>query len=224
MATRMLQRRGTAAEWAAANPILAAGEMGFETDTFVIKMGDGVTAWNSLGLPYVPTGGGTMTGALSLIAPTADAHAARKTDVDAVQTNLDTTKVIRARKIHTVSLYTTTLNVWENWGTALVIPDPSRESNIDAFVTAVAHDPGSEPRRVSLRLRISTDAGSTWNDGATFETGMPLINASNKRVVWSAAHGLEAVTPSGAIHIQVQAVESNTPESQFVSYHLTVMA
>lgn len=85
MATRMLQRRGTAAEWAAANPILASGEIGFETDTKLMKMGDGVTAWNDLLLPYVMTGGATMTGPLELIAPTGPAHAARKQDVDAVQ-------------------------------------------------------------------------------------------------------------------------------------------
>ena len=42
-------RRGTAAEWTAANPVLAAGELGLETDTGKTKIGDGVTAWNSLG-------------------------------------------------------------------------------------------------------------------------------------------------------------------------------
>ena len=45
MATRMIQRRGTAAEWTAANPVLAAGEIGFETDTTKFKFGDGTTAW-----------------------------------------------------------------------------------------------------------------------------------------------------------------------------------
>ncbi len=48
MATRMQQRRGTSAEWAAANPVLADGELGVEKDTRVIKMGDGTTAWNQL--------------------------------------------------------------------------------------------------------------------------------------------------------------------------------
>lgn len=48
MATRMQQRRGTAAEWTSVNPVLAAGEIGFETDTGKFKMGDGVNAWSSL--------------------------------------------------------------------------------------------------------------------------------------------------------------------------------
>lgn len=41
-------RRGTAAQWTTANPVLAAGEMGIETDTNKSKYGDGTTAWSSL--------------------------------------------------------------------------------------------------------------------------------------------------------------------------------
>lgn len=43
-------RRGTAAQWTSANPVLTAGEPGFETDTNKGKIGDGTTAWTSL--PY----------------------------------------------------------------------------------------------------------------------------------------------------------------------------
>lgn len=39
---------GTAAEWTAANPVLRARELGIETDTLNTKIGDGVTAWNTL--------------------------------------------------------------------------------------------------------------------------------------------------------------------------------
>jgi len=48
MATRMQQRRGTAAQWTSADPILAAGEIGFETDTGKFKIGDGTSVWSSL--------------------------------------------------------------------------------------------------------------------------------------------------------------------------------
>lgn len=53
MPTKIQLRRGTASEWMAANPILAAGETGFETDTKKAKVGDGSTAWNSLGYTFV---------------------------------------------------------------------------------------------------------------------------------------------------------------------------
>jgi microcystin-dependent protein len=48
MAVRIQFRRGTSTQWSSANPILAEGELGFESDTKVIKFGDGVTAWNTL--------------------------------------------------------------------------------------------------------------------------------------------------------------------------------
>lgn len=42
-------RKSTAAQWSAANTLLAAGEFGLETDTKLMKLGDGVTLWNALG-------------------------------------------------------------------------------------------------------------------------------------------------------------------------------
>jgi hypothetical protein len=48
MATRMLQRRGTAEQWTTANPVLGAGEIGFETDTGKFKVGDNVNTWANL--------------------------------------------------------------------------------------------------------------------------------------------------------------------------------
>jgi hypothetical protein len=52
MATRMQQRRGTAAQWVSSNagagPILNAGEIGWESDTNKFKIGDGVNNWSSL--------------------------------------------------------------------------------------------------------------------------------------------------------------------------------
>lgn len=48
MATRMQQRRGTETQWTTANPVLAAGEIGFEIDTNQFKIGDGVNQWSVL--------------------------------------------------------------------------------------------------------------------------------------------------------------------------------
>ena len=42
-------RRDLAASWTSANPTLAQGELGYETNTGKIKIGDGSTAWTSLG-------------------------------------------------------------------------------------------------------------------------------------------------------------------------------
>lgn len=46
--TRIRIRRGTSVEWATADPVLAEGEMGFETNTAKLKIGNGTTAWTEL--------------------------------------------------------------------------------------------------------------------------------------------------------------------------------
>jgi hypothetical protein len=48
MATKIQLRRDTAAAWAAANPILSQGEAGYDITNKLLKVGDGVTAWNTL--------------------------------------------------------------------------------------------------------------------------------------------------------------------------------
>ncbi len=61
---RVQQRRDTAANWTAANPVLLAGEVGWETDTGKAKLGNGTTAWT--GLAYISAlgigGGGISDG------------------------------------------------------------------------------------------------------------------------------------------------------------------
>lgn len=56
-ATKYRLRRDTAANWNSVNPVLAAGEQGFETDTLKVKVGNGTSAWTALG--YVGAGAAT---------------------------------------------------------------------------------------------------------------------------------------------------------------------
>ena len=58
-------RRDTAAAWTAANPVLASGEMGIETDTNQFKIGNGATPWNSLAYGGI-AGGPGATGATGI--------------------------------------------------------------------------------------------------------------------------------------------------------------
>jgi hypothetical protein len=48
MPQRMQQRRDTAANWTSVNPVLASGEIGYDSTTKQMKVGDGVTAWSGL--------------------------------------------------------------------------------------------------------------------------------------------------------------------------------
>lgn len=68
MAVKIQFRRDTATAWTTTNPILSQGEAGYEYDTGRFKVGNGLSAWNSL--PYSsgvtgPTGPTGPTGAAS---------------------------------------------------------------------------------------------------------------------------------------------------------------
>lgn len=72
--TQIQLRRGLAASWTSVNPTLALGEVGIETDTRKMKVGDGVTPWTGLSYTVVawsdvadkPTDLVTLTGTQSL--------------------------------------------------------------------------------------------------------------------------------------------------------------
>lgn len=45
---RLVTRNDLSVNWESANPVLLKGEMGYATDTLVLKIGDGETRWNDL--------------------------------------------------------------------------------------------------------------------------------------------------------------------------------
>lgn len=69
MATKIQIRRDTSTNWTAANPILAEGELGIETDTVSVKLGDGVTRWVSLAY-WDPGAGVTLAPATTVVTQT----------------------------------------------------------------------------------------------------------------------------------------------------------
>lgn len=75
--TTIKVRRDTLANWGSTNPVLAAGEQGFVTDTRYYKVGDGTTAWNSL--PFTSAGyadtAGTANSAASATTATSATNA-----------------------------------------------------------------------------------------------------------------------------------------------------
>jgi|SRR5690242_1051242 hypothetical protein len=98
-------RRGTASEWTLDNPILHAGEPGFESDTGKLKMGDGVHNWadleyflpGSLGIAGVATVDG-RSGTVTLT----DLYAALvHTHTEAQVTNLVADLAAKAALVHT---------------------------------------------------------------------------------------------------------------------------
>jgi predicted nucleic acid-binding protein len=82
-------RRDTAANWTSANPTLAQGELGLETDTSKIKAGDGSTAWTSLG--YLINTGGYLVSSNNLSDIASSATALTNLGLTATATELNYT-------------------------------------------------------------------------------------------------------------------------------------
>jgi hypothetical protein len=55
-------RRDTAANWTSNNPVMQAGQLGYETDTLKFKFGDGSTSWISLSYAAAVSTGGISDG------------------------------------------------------------------------------------------------------------------------------------------------------------------
>jgi hypothetical protein len=60
MPTQIQWRRDAASTWTSTNPVLAAGEVGYETNTGKFKVGNGSSAWTALS--YISGAGGLPTG------------------------------------------------------------------------------------------------------------------------------------------------------------------
>jgi hypothetical protein len=66
-------RRDSAADWTTANPTLAAGEWGFETDTGLMKLGNGSDAWADLAYFAVQSVNGLVGAVTDVVLSTATA-------------------------------------------------------------------------------------------------------------------------------------------------------
>ena len=120
MASTIQVRRDTLATWASRNPTLAAGEIGFETDTNKLKIGTGSTAWNSLAYNYDPAAaaitGGTATGLTVnniVLPPCANDFDPTVSGLATVTVNGVVTTIGIGAIIGTVDL----LKAWQKWGT-----------------------------------------------------------------------------------------------------------
>jgi hypothetical protein len=92
--TQIQVRRDLAANWTSVNPTLAAGEIGYETDTGKFKIGTGSLAWNSASLLYA-TDGSKLTGTIA---------ASTATTATTTTGNAGTaTKLATSRSINTVA-------------------------------------------------------------------------------------------------------------------------
>ena len=89
MASIIQIRRDTSANWTSANPVLAQGELGVETNTSKIKIGDGSTAWSSLSYLINTSGYATLTGVETLTNKTITSVVLNQTKIAVAASDID---------------------------------------------------------------------------------------------------------------------------------------
>jgi hypothetical protein len=182
-------RRGTAAQWTSANPTLAAGEQGFETDTGKFKIGTGSTAWTSLSYA---SGTGTVT---SITAGTG------------LSGGTITTSGTIAIDTATTADLTTAQTLTNKTLTAPVITNPKitlTYSAKTAAYTAVSGDEGgvfSMNNASAIQFSIPTDATFNFAIGTQFNVfwltgaGQPTIGAVTPGTTTVISTGATSATP-----------------------------
>ena len=119
----------TAARWAAVNPILQLGEIGYETDTNKLKVGDGVTEWNDLG--YV--GGGSSL-------PDQDGHAGEFLTTDGTDASWATVDALPDQTGHSGEFLTTD-GTDASWGAVSEVPSTTGATEGDVLTVDSNGDP-----------------------------------------------------------------------------------
>jgi hypothetical protein len=217
MAVTIKLRRGTTAQWSAANPILALGEVGIDTDLDQFKVGDGATAWSSLAFTTPPINSPTFTGTptaptaaagtnTTQIATTAFVSTAVSNLVDAAPTTLDTLNELAAALGDDANFATTITN-------SIATKQP-----IDADLTAIAALTGTSGF-------LKKTAADTWSldtstyaplSSPTFTGTVVLPSTTSIGNVSSTELGyLDGVTSS--IQTQLNAKANSTPTLSFIT-------
>lgn len=158
-------KRGTAAGWTSANPTLNAGEIGFETDTKKMKVGDGSTAWTSLA--YTATDG-------DVSGVTAGTGLSGGGSSGAVTLAIDTATTVDKTTAQTLTNKTLTspiINNAVNTGSVLISPEERTTISATAATGTINFDAATQGV-----LYYTTNASANWtlnvraNSGATLDS------------------------------------------------------
>jgi hypothetical protein len=175
MAVNILLRRGTAAEWTASNPVLLEAEVGLETDTKKLKVGDGLTVWASL--PYINL---TPAAAASIYAPianptftgTVSGVTKSMVGLGSVDNTTDANKPISTATQTALDLKAPLASPTFTGTVAGITKTMVGLGNVDN--TTDANKPVSTAQQTALDLKASL-ASPTFTGTVSFDTGVALI-------------------------------------------------
>ena len=212
-------KRGTASAWTSANTVLAAGEVGFETDTKKMKVGDGSTAWTSLtytvtdgDISAVTAGtglsGGGNSGAVTLAVDTA-------TVATLTGTQTLTNKTLTSPIISSIS-NTGTLTLPTSTGTIALTSDITvTDSSTTTFTNKTLTTPTLDDPKINLAFDAETASytGILANNGQVVTMNNASANTfsipTNASVAYPVGTQIN-VLQIGAGQTTIQAVTSGT--------------
>jgi uncharacterized protein YoxC len=186
MATRMQQRRGTAAQWTEANPVLAAGEIGFETDTSKFKIGDGDNQWADLEY-FIDEA--SLSGSLTGVASEEYVDSAISALVDGAPEALNTLNELAAALGDNAD-FITGFNTLNSTVSDLNTELGTLESTVDGLQTAVDGLTTTTGNLQSSVTTLQTDLGDVSAAAETLTTDLAALDT----VVDGLALDLDGVT------------------------------
>jgi len=178
MAVQIQLRRGTAAQWTSANPTLASGEVGYETDTNKEKIGDGTTAWNSLAY----FGGGSPGGSTTQVQFNSSGSFAGDANLTFSGSTLTSANLI-------VSNLTVSQAVFSSATKQLVSNPITGTGSVVMNASPIITSP-------SL---ITPALGSPTSGNMSATTNIPVANATGTLAVANGGTGVTASTGSGSV-------------------------
>lgn len=183
--TQIQVRRGTASQWTSANPTLASGEWGFESDTGKVKIGNGTTAWTSLsyqgnaGTVTSITAGTGLSGGTITSSGTVAIDTATTVDVSTAQTL--TNKTLTAPVINLA------LNAQTGTSYTPVLGDNGKLvtlNNASAITVSI-------PTNASVAYAVGAQINFAWITGA----GQPTIQAASSGTTTILSTGATSTAP-----------------------------
>ena len=155
MAVQIQLRRDTASNWTSANPTLAAGEFAIETDTDKYKIGDGSTAWTSLGYSSLPSGTAPLASPTFTGVPAAPTAAA----------DTNTTQIATTAYVQTELGAVSSDSIADADANTKIQVEESSDENIIRFDTA-----GTERMTISAAGVVATAGDLTVGGNATIQS------------------------------------------------------
>lgn len=191
MITTIQLRRGTAAQWTSDNPVLQDGELGIETDTAKAKLGDGSTAWTSLGYwdpdgatigSFLPLAGGTMSGPVAM-----GAHQINQLANGAVSTDAAT-----------VGQVTSAQTAAESYADSAVATETTRAETAEALALLKGQNLADLVSPATARTNLSLGTAATQNTSAFDAAGSAASAQTAAEAFATSAVGTETTRAEAA--------------------------